>query len=378
MVRLRWFLLAGAPLVAACVASPVPFAGGRRDSPVSPPRTSSTETDNGSLPSPRASSAETLNASRHSIPACGAGDLVLRFFDVKQGMAVLVELPTSEVVLVDTGESPSRPGCGAPCDDAHAHFMERLGAALGGRAIDVLWLTHPHSDHIGGAQDVLARHLVRMVVHNGETGDGATMRHVLESAASRGVPVVDARVFEPSAVLTLGDTLRVKAVVPTAWPVNCASDVNNCSSGLRVDFCAASVLLVGDAEEREESVFSSAEVSDVDVLQVGHHGSASSSSSSFLAQVKPQWAVISSGARDEGTNRTYCHPRSPVVERLKVALPVDGEMGIAVFEGDSCRGEASRWGTATATTRLRSTSRDGDVVLKSNGVDDFLLQPFEG
>lgn len=326
----------------------------------------------------RVSTVETLTASRHSIPACGAGELVLRFFDVGQGLAVLIELPTSEVILVDTGESPSRPGCGAPCADAHARFMRRLGDSLGGRSIDVLWLTHPHSDHIGGAQDVLEHHLVRMLVHNGEAGDGATIRHVLEAASRTGVPVVDARRFAPADVLTLNDVLRVVPVVPAAWPVNCAADVNNCSAALRVDFCEASALVVGDAEEPEEVTFPVAAVADVDVLQVGHHGSASSSSTPFLSRVKPQWAVISCGARDEGTNRTYCHPRASVVSRLNAVLPVEveGAQPVAVFEGDSCRADPTRWGASTATGRLRSTSRDGEVVLVSRGADSFHVLVF--
>lgn len=48
--------------------------------------------------------------------------LKVHFFDVAQALAVLVELPGGETILVDTGESPTRPGCGAVCNDAHEHL----------------------------------------------------------------------------------------------------------------------------------------------------------------------------------------------------------------------------------------------------------------
>lgn len=62
------------------------------------------------------------------------------FFDVGQGLSAVVKLPDRRNILVDAGESPTRPGCGAPCKDWNARLLAALPTALGsfkiGRALD--------------------------------------------------------------------------------------------------------------------------------------------------------------------------------------------------------------------------------------------------
>ena len=293
----------------------------------------------------------------------------VHFYNVGQGLAALVELPTGQLLLVDSGESPTRPGCGNACRGWHEHFMNRLSADVGSKTIDLHWVTHPHSDHMGGSKAVLETHKVRSYADNGSLRRNAGVKRLLETAAEYGVPVLVAARDTPQSRLATNAALQVRGVMPNNWSVDCEKKPNDCSSGLRIDYCESSVLFVGDAEREEESLLS---VEQVDLLQVGHHGSNTSSSEEFLAKARPQWAVISSGERGEGTNAGYCHPRATTVQALSATLGDTAGSPVEAFSGASCKsGTDSEWQQVPASTRLFVTARDGDVTFITTGDGAF-------
>lgn len=159
----------------------------------SPPRPATAAT-----PSPTAPQAGTVPPNRAPPPAtapatCGGPPLRVAFYAVGQGLAALITLPDDRHILVDTGESPTRPGCGKPCKLWHQHLMAGLAHDLGDAPIDLLWITHPHSDHIGGAVDVLATFPVATYVDNGRDLTGATVRRTRDAAAAHGIPITARR-----------------------------------------------------------------------------------------------------------------------------------------------------------------------------------------
>ena len=305
-------------------------------------------------------------------PTCGGPPMRVRFFDVGQALSVLVELPDGRAVLVDAGESPKRPGCGAPCEAWHQHLMEGLTGALAGRPISLLWITHQHSDHLGGVPEVLERFSAKVYADNGRDLEKNGVHRARAAAEAHGltVHVVDATASSPLAGTS---DVKLRPVVPSAPPPSCLSgDQNDCSIALRIDYCKSSVLFVGDAEAAEEALLDP--FGPVTLLQVGHHGSETSTTEAFLTKVAPKYAVISSGKQGEGTNGTYCHPRKKTIEKLDKILGGAGQKAIRAFDGAvSCKGASlDHWSDVPASDHLFATARDGDVTLVTTGDGVFV------
>jgi competence protein ComEC len=308
-------------------------------------------------------------ASAPAVATARTRAMAVHFYDVGQGLAVLVDLPDRRHVLFDAGDSPRRPGCDG-CADRNRKLLEKLGADLQGAPIDLLWISHPHSDHVGGAPEVLETFDVRVYVDNGLDLRRAEVRDARRAAERRGVPV---RVVDPDhrqvPLADAGD-VRLTAVLPGAWPRSCREDPNECSIALRVDFGASSVLLMGDAEHQEEVQLEP--LAPVTLLQVAHHGSDTSTTPAFLARTRPRYAVISAGRPGEGTNREYCHPRALIVRRLTRVLGGAGDSTLEAFDGERCdRATPSDWTHVPASDRLWAAPRDGDVTLVTSGDGTF-------
>ncbi len=306
---------------------------------------------------------------------CGRGrDLTLHFYDVGQGLAVLVELPDGRRVLVDAGDAPVREGCGEECGRAHRHLLAKLRADLRGGALDMVWITHAHSDHVGGAPDVLAALPVAVYVDNRRDARKAEVRRAREAAARRGARVAVVDPEHRDVPIPSTSVAKLTAVVPPAWPASCKEDANECSIALRIDACGTSVLLTGDAEHQEEAQLDVG--GPVTLLQVGHHGSETSTSPALLSRARPRYAVLSAGRPGEGLNREYCLPRANVVERLTRVLGGAGSRTLTAFDGARCdRATPQDWKAVPASDALWATERDGDVVLESAGDGVFRRVP---
>jgi competence protein ComEC len=313
--------------------------------------------------------------------------MTVHFYDVGEGLAALVDLPDGRHVLVDTGAGDRRAACGEACETANRHLMAMLRADLRGAPIDLVWITHQHADHIGGATEVMQSFSARFYVDNGRDTRKPEVRRARLAAANRGTTL---RTVDPEHTeMPIADSsgVSLSAVVPPAWPASCQRDPNECSIALRLDYCASSVIFTGDAEHEEEALLDPRGT--VTLLQVAHHGSETSTSPAFLAKTRPRYAVISAGKPNEGNNRAFCHPRALVVARLTRALALAFQdrssvfpdapakpRSLVAFDGERCdRAVPSDWVSVAASDRLFATSRDGDVVLTTDGDGTFSTSP---
>ena len=328
---------------------------------------------------PKAASVDALagksssdDASTRASTGCGGKELSVKFYDVGQALAVLVTLPDGRRVLVDTGEQPSRPGCGDACKEWSDHLLSGLRSDVPDKALALLWITHQHSDHAGNAPAILREFDVDTYVDNGTNLESGIIKRGHAAASERNVTV---RVIDPDhreTPLPAREQAKLTPILPEQWVVECEDAPNDCSIGLRIDYCDSSVLFTGDAEDTEEAALDPR--GPVTLLQVGHHGSDTSNSAAFIKKVSPKYAVVSSGKEEEGTNTGYCHPRLSTVEALSKQLGSRQTGDVQAFDAAvSCSDptEHDHWRTVPVSEHLWFTERDGDVELVTTGDGTF-------
>ena len=237
------------------------------------------------------------------------GAMLMEAIDVGQGDSLLVITPDGKTLLIDGGGFGGGPKQAPQDFDIGEEVVSPALWARGIRHLDVVALTHAHSDHMGGLPAVLRN------FHPDELWVGNNPRFgaynaLLDEAAALHVRV---RSFRAGDAFTFGDT-QVNVLAPFRDYQPGAEPSNNDSLVLHVGYGATSVMLEGDAEAPIEQAMLAERGLASTLLKVGHHGSITSTRPEFLARVAPQWAVISSGLHNR-----YGHPREEVLEELQEA-----------------------------------------------------------
>jgi len=255
------------------------------------------------------------------------GELEVTALDVGQGDSLLVVSPNGQTMLVDAGGPVGGPTEAAATTSAFDVGEEVVSPYLWSRRIrrlDVLALSHAHSDHMGGMAAVMRNfrpHELWVAVDP----DSAAYRELLAEATELGVTV---RHLRSSSEVAWGGT-KVKIVAPDMNYSNSGDPVNNDSLAMHIEFGEASVLLEGDAEAPSEQAMVAHGLSPVTLLKVGHHGSRSSTTPDFFAALAPKDAVVS-----VGKGNTFGHPRFEVIERIAAhgtRLYRTDEFGLTTF-----------------------------------------------
>ena len=230
------------------------------------------------------------------------GELRVTFLDVGQGDAAVIESPSGKVMVIDTGNL-----IGDDDDEGRRVVVPYL-RSRGINHIDILLLTHPHADHIGGAVTLLDRFPVGMLVENGVDSTSALMTRILTSAALHHVAHKIGRLGEE---LDFGDGVTARMLAPNEAETH--GTTNDGSIVLRMQYGHTAFLLTGDAEAIEEADMTAREPNlSCDVLKVGHHGSHTSSNPEFVVAAHPKVAVVS-----VALHNTFGLPSATVLDRLQ-------------------------------------------------------------
>jgi beta-lactamase superfamily II metal-dependent hydrolase len=241
------------------------------------------------------SHAPASNTSEITVSSGELGSVEYHFIDVGQGDSTLIRTPEGDI-LIDAGENSAE---------------EDLKAYLDLQGVEVLYyaiFTHPDSDHIGGADMVLAEYEVKNVIKPELEKDTTVYKRMMDAIAAEGCTVYNAL---PGETYSLGE---FDMFVFGPDPNNKELDSNNSSIVIKATWGNTTAMLTGDAEKpAEESIlktFSAAELGSM-LLKMGHHGSKTSSTDAWLAAVNPKIAIISCGL-----NNKYGHPHAEVLARI--------------------------------------------------------------
>lgn len=221
------------------------------------------------------------------------GNLEVHFIDVGQADSILIKTPTGESMLIDAGNN-------ADSDLVYSYLkaqnIEKLNVVIG---------THPHEDHIGSLDTVINNFDVEKVYMPKVSHTTKTFEDVLLAIKNKGLKITTP---------IPGDTFNLGQAKCTILAPNSSTyeELNNYSVVLKLEYGNTSFLFTGDAEDiSEKEILNKGYDVKADLLKVGHHGSSTSTTESFLKAVSPKYAVIS-----VGKDNKYGHPDNVVLERL--------------------------------------------------------------
>ncbi len=237
-----------------------------------------------------------FGADTEKIPVDADGNLQFHFVDVGQGDSIIITSNDGNV-LIDAGTSSS------------AQTLMAYIDTLGIDTFEYAVFTHPHEDHIGGADDVVNKYDIENVIMPDVDYDTANYRRLLDALENS--PETNVIEAQSGKSYKVGD-LELNVLAPNSSKY---SSTNDYSVVIRAVYFNTSVMLTGDAEELSENEILgkySPAMLDSDILKVGHHGSSSSSSPAFLDAVSPEIAVISCGKGND-----YGHPHKETVAALE-------------------------------------------------------------
>ncbi len=237
--------------------------------------------------------------------------LRITVLDVGQADGIVIQTPRGHVLLVDaggrlergTGEASSAEKVG---ERIVVPFLRRAGV----HHIDALILSHPHGDHAGGTPVVLRDFSVGEFADSGQRYGGYAYNDALQTARSQQVPIVYPRA---DAVWKTDDGLMLTFIGPSLPFIESKNTINDNSIAFILQYNRFRMLFTGDAGVAAEQRFLNERIDlRADVLKVGHHGSAYSSSPAFIAAVHPKYAIIS-----VGRHNMFGHPAPSTLDTLQ-------------------------------------------------------------
>lgn len=238
-------------------------------------------------------------------------NLEVIFLDVGQGDAILIKSPYGQKILIDGGpDKKVLQGLGK-----HLPFYDQ--------SLDLVILTHAHSDHVAGLVEVLERYKVDKIFDTGVLHPSPDYLAFLEVIKEKNLSL---EIINQKKEINLGPDLILEIIYPVRdLAGRKVENLNNISIVARLVHEDAVFLFTGDAEDAQEEellILYEPEELESNILKAGHHGSSTSSSQEFVNAVSPRKVIIQVG---EGNK--FGHPSRRTVKRLE-------RLGAEVFRND--------------------------------------------
>jgi len=229
-------------------------------------------------------------------------ELKITIFDVGQGDAIFIQTPDKKNILMDTGTN----GYYSPAQRVLLSYFRHYGI----KKLDLLILSHPDSDHIGGAEDILAGIKVEKIIHNGLYSKTKTSKKLKKIISSKNIK---------NEIMKDGDKINIdKNIDLTIIRDNgqrgkaYEKRKNEDCLMLYIDYKSFSALLMADAEADSLHQLKKHIKKQINILKIGHHGSYNAINEEMLNLYHPEVAVISVGK----AGYRYGHPNKQVMQEL--------------------------------------------------------------
>nr|WP_263313124.1 DNA internalization-related competence protein ComEC/Rec2 [Mammaliicoccus sp. Marseille-Q6498] len=237
--------------------------------------------------------------------------VLLKFLDIGQGDAMLAyHLDSQQVVMIDTGgkvETVKRKKWQIKSKElsyTDSMILPELHEK-GYNKIDYLIISHPHMDHMGELLALSKKVTIQHLIINKQTWDSKELKMILTELKNGKTKIIDSRNL---------NTLNIGKSLYKFYNQNSPNhtDKNETSIITEIDIFNRKVLTAGDATINNELSIMNHLKTNYDILKVGHHGSLTSTSESFLTKVNPKRCVISAGRGNR-----YRLPNDKTVRNLK-------------------------------------------------------------
>jgi len=230
--------------------------------------------------------------------------LEMVILDVGQGDAILIHTPQGKTVLIDAGLRFGGKDMGKDVIDPYLR-------SRGWETIDLMVLTHPHNDHIGGVQYLLENHVVRQVMMPDVNYESFGYGQIRETMRDLDIPMATGFAGQVDSSLK---PLFFRVTAPKFYELPAQpSNINNTSIVIQTFYGNTSALLTGDAEvEVESDQLPFGNLLKAEVLKVPHHGSKTSSSQAYLDLIQADLSVMS-----VGTKNKFRHPAAITLQRYE-------------------------------------------------------------
>lgn len=233
--------------------------------------------------------------------------LSIHMIDVGQGESILIITPDNKTILIDAGEASQGKKVKSYL---LRHRVDKIDLLIG---------THPHTDHIGGLPEIVNNFEIDKIIMPQKLHTSATFEKLLIAIKSKGLTISPP---QPNNTVEFGKDIKLHFLGPIR---DYGDNLNLWSVVFRLDYKNKSFLFTGDMErEAEIDLMDTYNMNDLNanVLNVGHHGSNTSTTRQFLDYVRPEIALISSGE-----NNAYGHPHKEIITRLE-------EFGAFIYRTD--------------------------------------------
>ncbi len=262
--------------------------------------------------------------------------------DVEGGQATLFVAPGGESMLVDAGW----PGFSG----RDANRIAAAAKLAGVKKIDYLVITHYHTDHVGGVQNLANKMPIETFVDHGpnsETDKAGTIRYTeylafrqkdkhIEAKPGDAIPVKGLEVKVLSSNGAVLETPLPGAGQPNAACQGYAQPAadtteNGRSLGILVTFGAFRMIDLGDLTKDKDFQLACPvnKIGPVDVYLVSHHGLDESGSLPFLRAIQPRVAIMNNAAKKGASPSTFeslhAAPRAVDVWQIHYAIDAGKE-----------------------------------------------------